>query len=74
MDQQRRSDDEQMYQDNKAAPDVHEVYSNETESASAQRDVVGGASQDEASAESFPASDAPAANAGVPGEPEEPQR
>lgn len=70
-----RSPDEQVYQDNKHEPAITEVYSNETATsgddvALSNPDPSLVTEQDEASAESFPASDPPATTPTVPATPD----
>lgn len=58
--------DEQLYQSNKSEPELKKVYDHEPDRATASVDqgspdeIAPGLTQDEASAESFPASDPPA--------------
>lgn len=65
MSQKQQSPDEEVYQENKRAAEHTVVY--ETEHAETPDNTAGRASQDEISAESFPASDAPATTATVSG-------
>jgi hypothetical protein len=59
------SPDEQVYQENKDESGLKVVYATEHDHAADQTE--GRVDQDEISAESFPASDAPATTATVPG-------
>jgi len=62
------SPDEQVYQSNKREPAVREVYSNENDEPAVEpsQEPDRRADQDEAVAESFPASDPPATTSSVP--------
>jgi hypothetical protein len=66
------SPDEQVYRSNKSEPDVKKVYDNDPASMDAANDnmdqpeIAPGVTQDEASAESFPASDPPASMSAIP--------
>lgn len=73
MTQQRQSSDEQVYQDNKREVKVTEVYTNDPGDAAQVTQASPGAQQDEAVAETFPASDpvTSSASAAVPSAPVE---
>jgi hypothetical protein len=64
--------DELVYQSNKQEPDIKKVYDNQPEGTDAaagnlnQPEIAPGVTQDEASAESFPASDPPATMSSIP--------